>query len=66
MGLNPLSYVRQKMGEYLVTSVLCLELFLQGSRLGRMSRTLLCPLWTLDSQGTRLPKWEQRLIAGPA
>lgn len=49
MGFHPLSPGSQKMGEYLVTSVLCLELFLQSSRLTKNSRTLICPLWTSDT-----------------
>lgn len=66
MGFHPLSPGSQKMGEYLVTSVLCLELFLESSRLTKNSRTLLCPLWTSGTQGPTLSEWERCLRAGPA
>lgn len=63
MGFHPLSPVSQKMGEYLVIFVLCSELFLQSCSLTGNSRTLLCPLWTLDTQETTLSKQEWPLRA---
>ena len=64
-GFHPLPPVSQKTGEQLVTSMLCSELFLQSCSLTRSSRTLLCPLWTLESQRTRLSKRQRHLRAGP-